>query len=767
MRRAVNRTETVDVTPLQKRNDVNTGLKDLTDALQHLPSAKISRDVLERIWTTLSSRNTAPPFAPHETDVHEEHGPSPQAQAESIVRVQKKYGSLALLHCSPRTLGRVQTFPEELGVLATLLSNVLGENDVSRALWARALGQQNDTAATTELDPDMYTREAARKKMERAETNSSKSISVHYMIRSHMDQVLAIEQATSAHPWDKKRVRAFRRRKSAVPAVAIEEKSVKAFVFYEVHAHHYRIVKFGAFPELMQTAGRKLLEEQFIAPTRGYGIPRTTYRVPPECSEQEALLLSLGFRVIPEWRDANNEHRGTLFAYEPQWKMEHSLLKRAFGSTLTSMTDPESEGRLQVEAMVTALLNAQSAAVRARLVRNFASWLRTPEKLLAGAMLRKGWQHLRNVREPSDREFREYAASELTTYPPTPHSARKRDAPKPHAADLPFLEHTINCRKHRTELRHLRTLNSLDAVAAKEKAIAFEIFSAMMKFPNASQKRDSNPPSYHAGMPPYVVRNREITCFSGPWLMATMLLRAGIEARQLFLCKAFSFVPPMSYAGAHCSLLLSTSLEELFFLDSGFRRAGETFRLGECDEERMSTQLEALLKGTRKHPVSVRVKRAVAKTFNIPRRMQVLPLAEGIAGSHLYHVGLRFYYEEKYEEAEEALSLGLCFNRNEADALYHLGLLAFERGDTAAAEQQFQMTLRIDQTHLMAHFSLGELALDRGDCNEARRRFTIVHNDPREIWGDWEDTIACYIAKMAHITDDEMLIDWQNRQLTK
>lgn len=339
--------------------------------------------------------------------------------------------------------------------------------------------------------------------------------------------------------------------------------------------------------------------------------------------------------------------------------------------------------------------------------------------LFAAACVRQGWVHLLSVRE-------------VTTPKPL------IDGPDSNIAHL--LVTRIPCDQYRALLTRAEAEGNVTRIAAYEKMIAHHIFAEVALFdqwrekPSAWQEEHETP-SYVKGYPSYIVSEKDGSCFSGIWLIATLLLRCGLSPEKLRYCHV-----NQSYdgqLGPHAQLLLLTSNREIMSIDHGYGSIGRHLSPAVWDN-RTFIDMTQLLNGERTEPVIVHTPKEQATLLQCPRSMIVSPLFPGVASEHYWHVGIEFLHEGKLPEARRALEYAQMFCPKNPDVLYYLGLVASQEGNSAEARVCFEGALTIFEGHLRSHYALGELAEHVGNMEEVQKRHVRVGESWDSVWGDSE-----------------------------
>lgn len=73
------------------------------------------------------------------------------------------------------------------------------------------------------------------------------------------------------------------------------------------------------------------------------------------------------------------------------------------------------------------------------------------------------------------------------------------------------------------------------------------------------------------------------------------------------------------------------------------------------------------------------------------------------------NLGLAYFKQERFEDAEEAFRQAVARDRRDAVAYNHLGILQRQKGQFAEARGSYQRALDIDSNYALAHLNLGIL----------------------------------------------------------
>ena len=272
------------------------------------------------------------------------------------------------------------------------------------------------------------------------------------------------------------------------------------------------------------------------------------------------------------------------------------------------------------------------------------------------------------------------------------------------------------------------------------------------------QRETHGIPSYVKGSPVHVVKEKDVSCFSGVWLMAALLAKCGIPLSHM----RFTLVNQhySGLIGSHGQLWLITPWNDILIFDPSYHFCGKEFVLPICASDHTIEALQKLISGASREPVNVRVLSDFSEAFDYPRSMIVMPVMDGIASLHLLNVGIAFFHEGKLEEAQRAFQSSFRFCMKNPDALYYLGLVRAQRGGIENARILFHDALNFFPEHVRSLHALGKLALMEGKHAEALVWFARVTKIPRDrIWGDtafWSEA-KVYMQEHGEEKDESVL----------
>lgn len=357
------------------------------------------------------------------------------------------------------------------------------------------------------------------------------------------------------------------------------------------------------------------------------------------------------------------------------------------------------------------------------LMGQFASWLRSGDRNAASAIVLKGWDHLAGIEAPGHVES---------------------------------LQETIGCDRYREKLTYYRDRKEWKVVEALENEIIGRVMREIVQYPY-HKNADDESGSFRGGFPRSIVESKSITCFSGPWLLSTMLLRCGFTYDQLLYCNVFRQAKQSCF-GTHGGLLISTTEKELVMADPIHGKLARPLRLSFCADPGEQTEMRSLLSGGSNAPVNLRIDPAMARAIELPDRMQVMQLATGFISSHLLHIGIMLKKKEEFDQAAYAFEMGLDVHPRDPDLLYERGLIEFTQGRLTTARPFLNLAIAVEPEHLLARFALGELESREGNEAGAAAHFQAVVDDGRTIWGDTGGEILKEAGRYLFLLKEKKLV---------
>lgn len=647
---------------------------------------------------------------------------------------------------------------------------------------------------------------------------------VRWLIRRDMPEVLDIERQSFEFPWTEQDFLNYLRQRNVIGMVAECNHRIIGFMVYELHKRILNIINFAVDPEFRREGVGSMMVEKLIDKLSQQRRQQLTLTIRLGNSEGQTFFRKCGFvpeEVLLHHFEQNQpavkmryslptENTGGV---QEKRQEDVLLLYQIFAPLLSSVQNPEQdegekaesdddleEGDDDIDEEVrgdgdedheedadegeevqgdqgvqapekSANVTEQSAPellqdivelMRAspdnwqKGMQSMRSLLLPHQKAFASILLREGWKTVTHTKEITDAEWKKY----VSQGPSDRALDRVMGRKKKQETTLRPLSEAIEAKRHRREREHWIALKSIESADAKERAIISEVFAAVLKYGYASGRHSAR--YFRIGTPQFLSDEREVSCFTGPWLAASMLLQCGIPYERMFFCNVLGH--SRAYMGAHAALMVTTRNRHTMVLDIGHRTIGQPLRPSLLLSKQMRWQFTGLLEGRHGDPTMLEMEPNTAKVLDLPNRMQVMPVFEGFSSSYLLHTGLALAAQKKMEEARRAFELGLTFNPEHPQLHYELGLAHFRYGDPDLAERYLSQALRIDDHVKTPHFTLGELCLSRGDIQGALRHFDAFIEDGRELFGD-EGALVKQAWEYINASGRKILDLWKEKQM--
>lgn len=515
-----------------------------------------------------------------------------------------------------------------------------------------------------------------------------------------------------------------------------------------------------------------------VTPNNAHGIAHLVY----QHFGDEAIDLAFALSIYSDMHDRADAFAvyatlpGTALAGAEKAKKKE-ILERRFGDRKLDATEEaqvlsialgdEFLGRLResaaegagpastqsILAKLKELIETKSS-LRRKLLRACMSLPMVPDKLLADLFVRLGWPTFMTTESLTERDFWMTVKADIDMINRDPamlarYSAKPDYRAKVAAMEAYFAAHPdepadddkpekvmdlVDCDRHRSELR--REQRRMNSVTVRHKQM--EIIHAVCReaFKLKFVRRDEGEAkTFEQGFPANAAETGNLSCFSGPWLIAMLLLNAGFEYEDLSYCHINEAAN--GYIGGHGGLVVKVAGNQLVFIDFGLHTVApiRVELLGGGNRERTDELIEFFRnKGIRS--VHTQTDRMMAAIYQIHPDMQIMDLTSGFGSGHMLHVGIKLLNEGDIEAAEYALQMALSFHKEDPDALYYLGLLEYRTGSYDESKAYCKECVGVFPRYLAAHFLLGQMADAEGDQDEAVARYKIVVETEGHVFGD-------------------------------
>ena len=441
---------------------------------------------------------------------------------------------------------------------------------------------------------------------------------------------------------------------------------------------------------------------------------------------------------------------GMLDQYEIEERAYEEVIKWALGNKTYTRLAQEA-GDFEGVLLGFARAFRESSFLREKVLMALRSSTHGSDKVLTGAFLRQGWVTLAEMtREVTDFEWFSIVKAQIDEILASPEkqamyfgTAERRERfgvqqqnvakffaenEEPDPSTVETLSKAIGCDELRNKLREIAAQHNPYAYAAMEHEICSRIVRYVSRYKSLSKEDPQQ--TWEAGFPVNVVKNKKATCFSGPMLIAMLMIRSGIPHENVFFCNVNESKGGM--LGGHGSIIVRTRLNELRLFDHGMSTAGKNFEpvfFGPA-----ISGFGELVRGQRSHAIHVEVEEDHSALFDLHKNMQVMPIFNGFASGHMLHVGLSFMAEELYEEAYYAFELGLSYSPGDPDLLHGIARIEFTEGNYLEAIRYAGMALKTFDGHPWARMTLAEAYLEIGAKEDAIELFEGIANEERDIY---------------------------------
>jgi tetratricopeptide (TPR) repeat protein len=281
------------------------------------------------------------------------------------------------------------------------------------------------------------------------------------------------------------------------------------------------------------------------------------------------------------------------------------------------------------------------------------------------------------------------------------------------------LRETIDARRCAAELERARASNDAHVLEAKEREIVSRVLGELLRYPHASKHPHGT--TGIANSPAFVVRERMIDCFTGPWLAATMLMECGFRESDILYCDVQT--PSLNTVGTHGSLMVLLSSRKQLLVDVGFRTvrdvplalydAGTRKKANELFDLNKSPYAECFL------PVLLELPHDQKNTHNVHPQMFVMPIQNGCAWGTLLAMANDSFNDKRYGEARSRYEMAHAFHPTSPDILCGIARCALAEGDRSEATLLLDECIRKHPDQYMSILQRALMHCDDGDIDAA------------------------------------------------
>lgn len=289
------------------------------------------------------------------------------------------------------------------------------------------------------------------------------------------------------------------------------------------------------------------------------------------------------------------------------------------------------------------------------------------------------------------------------------------------SSPVPLLRERLDCMGFRAEIDQMRADNVGEELIAQRQ---LEFIAVMAnEIGRFDCRRSPDGPSEAEAFPSQVVQSGKINCFSGPWLIFSLLVHAGFNERHMYYCnvnRGFNGI-----IGGHGSLWIRVETGEAMIVDSGFGYVATPFRQLPSARKEVAIEWKGLWKGEHEEPVRFEIPPELANE-KIHPSFQIMHAMSGFATGHLLHVGNTFLNEDNLQAALFCYELGLKRAPRDPDLWFGLGLVRERMKQFDLAALSFRQALAAFEGHQHSRFALARLLFQEGKREEACALWRII-----------------------------------------
>jgi hypothetical protein len=405
-----------------------------------------------------------------------------------------------------------------------------------------------------------------------------------------------------------------------------------------------------------------------------------------------------------------------------------------------------------------ARLLERSSIFRKKVLKNMGKLLYLMEAEVIREMIQSTFEKLPNINGVSDRSWVEYLLSKTRKNIEElewKNKEKNKDAIKNEKAFLaelesidirtlsdkayPLIDNEI-CEGHKKKVEHLKTVTDIPSLVRFEYVIIQNtLFDVTRRRIESSEDDPKN------GIPLYFHRNWEYTCFSGNWLLASMLLKAGIPQDRIFFMDSQSRFDGMAWEHAYLMIKLSDgSFVKVDYMNNWI----ETVHPNDWNVTKSSEKW--LSYGLDKSYIRFR-------EWSIDNKSRMYRLVDGISLIYIRNFAWHLYNSWEYEKCMNIAQSGLYFSHNEPTLCEYIGLCKEKLWDPTGAHEYYELA---GKQSLTATFKKAEKFLQGWNIVEARKYFVLFQIKIKKAW--WVSDIyrlQCdkYLSELWAIQENESL----------
>jgi hypothetical protein len=275
---------------------------------------------------------------------------------------------------------------------------------------------------------------------------------------------------------------------------------------------------------------------------------------------------------------------------------------------------------------------------------------------------------------------------------------------------------------------------SANKIAAAERALLSTIFSNVTNYPYPFMYSYTD-----AGTPMIAKTHRELNCFTAPWLLATLLIKYGIQEDQIFFCATDAIY---TEAGRHNGLLVVLADNTVVFVDPITNVYTESFQCAFFGEQKQQAA-KFLTNDSGEHSFAAQCT-ILHGIDALPTAFHINRLQDGIAANYWLNMGNKLAEQipnNQFAQRQQTLcaqvqlayETGLAHVPTHAHLLHNLGIHLWKQGKHKAAKQHLHAATSQPINVPITHITLGDIACMEGDAKTATLHYqAFVDSRPQE-----------------------------------
>jgi hypothetical protein len=300
--------------------------------------------------------------------------------------------------------------------------------------------------------------------------------------------------------------------------------------------------------------------------------------------------------------------------------------------------------------------------------------------------------------------------------------AQEKMAFTPSDSKVSLWEH-IWASEIKEERARLIALGDFKTLPQQEKSWIQSIFAKVMRY--KMRYPEGNIKTY--ALPKNFVRDNEFNCFSGSWLLASLLMAAGFREKDIFIVDG-QMAQKWTYY-KHTFLVVRLTNGEFVRVDYWFNLT-ETAHSEK--QEVLAKKIMPGLKSSLSH-ARYHLSQNEAVAPGLDNKWSVYRLTDGIILFYLVSLANSQIESWEYEEAIKNLELAVAIDPLHYTIFETYGILYEAQNDPEKAQEAYKKAFLCNRDSLIARFKIGEkyyqdfVSLQDGEEREAARRIARKH----------------------------------------